>query len=116
MKWNLEVLSNEEQPEQTQQETNSLQHETNILNDAVQQDITQSPPVAYQPPENLREVSSHPLSNVIGDPRQGVRTRSNLNQMIAHCAFVSQIEPKNFKDANMDSTLDLCHARGTCSI
>jgi Reverse transcriptase (RNA-dependent DNA polymerase) len=57
---------------------------------------------SYQPPENLREVSSHPLSNVIGNPREGVRTRSGVNLMIAHCAFVSQIEPTKFEQANMD--------------
>ncbi|KAJ3702073.1 hypothetical protein LUZ61_005778 [Rhynchospora tenuis] len=56
----------------------------------------------YEPPEVLREVSSHPLSNVIGDPREGVRTRSGLSHMIAHCAFVSQLEPKTFKEANVD--------------
>jgi hypothetical protein len=26
-----------------------------------------------------------------------------MNKMIAHCAFISQLEPKNFKDANNDS-------------
>ena len=51
-------------------------------------------------PEELREVSSHPLTNVIGNPREGVRTRSSSLQHIAHCAFVSQIKPKNFKEAN----------------
>ncbi|KAJ1694595.1 hypothetical protein LUZ63_011293 [Rhynchospora breviuscula] len=60
------------------------------------------PQPVYEPPEVLREVSSHPLSNVIGDPREGVRTRSGLNQMIGHCAFVSQLEPKSFKEANVD--------------
>jgi Reverse transcriptase (RNA-dependent DNA polymerase) len=57
---------------------------------------------SYQPPKNLREVSSHPLSNVIGNPREGVRTKSGVNLMIAHCAFVSQIEPTKFEQANMD--------------
>jgi Reverse transcriptase (RNA-dependent DNA polymerase) len=57
---------------------------------------------SYQPSENLREISSHPLSNVIGNPREGVRTRSGVNLMIAHCAFVSQIEPTKFEQANMD--------------
>jgi uncharacterized protein YdaT len=42
-----------------------------------------------QPPESLKKVSSHPLSNVIENSKEGVRTRSGLNQMIAHCAFVS---------------------------
>jgi Reverse transcriptase (RNA-dependent DNA polymerase) len=26
-----------------------------------------------------------------------------MNKMIVHCVFVSQLEPKNFKDANNDS-------------
>ena len=37
---------------------------------------------------------------MIGNPREGVRTRFSNLQHIAHCAFVSQIEPKNFKEAN----------------
>ena len=56
----------------------------------------------YQVPEELREVPSHPLTNVIGNPREGVRTRSSSLHQIAHCAFVSQIEPKNFKEANQE--------------
>jgi hypothetical protein len=56
----------------------------------------------YHIPESLREVSSHPLSNVIGNLREGVRTRSGLIQMIVHCAFISQVKPKNFKDANVN--------------
>ncbi|KAJ1704622.1 hypothetical protein LUZ63_004403 [Rhynchospora breviuscula] len=60
------------------------------------------PQPVHEPLEVLREVSSHPLSNVIGDPREGVRTRSGLNQMVGHCAFVSQLEPKSFKEANVD--------------
>ncbi|KAJ4810455.1 Pol [Rhynchospora pubera] len=61
-----------------------------------------SPQPVHEPPEVLREVSSHPLTNVIGDPREGVRTRSSLHQTIGHCAFVSQLEPKSFKEANVD--------------
>ena len=43
----------------------------------------------YHIPENLREVPSHPLTNVIGNPREGVKTRSKHHSLIAHCAFVS---------------------------
>jgi Reverse transcriptase (RNA-dependent DNA polymerase) len=57
----------------------------------------------YEVPTDLREVSFHHLSSIIGDPREDVRTRSKMNKMIVHCAFVSQLEPKNFKDANNDS-------------
>ncbi|KAJ1685792.1 hypothetical protein LUZ63_017182 [Rhynchospora breviuscula] len=81
-------------------------HEENTIDttqDETPHDETQPIPQPFhEPPEVLREVSSHPLSNVIGDPREGVRTRSGLNQMIGHCAFVSQLEPKSFKEANVD--------------
>ena len=71
--------------------------EENALNDGpTQEEEIPQPSSSYQISEDLREVPSHPLDNVIGDPRIGVRTRSSLNQMIAHCAFVSQVEPKNF--------------------
>jgi hypothetical protein len=43
------------------------------------------------------------LLNIIGNPREGIRTRSSLNQMIARYMFVSQVEPKTFKEANVDS-------------
>ena len=56
----------------------------------------------YKVPENLREVPSHPLSNVIGNPTEGVMTRSKHHSSIAHCAFVSQIEPKNLKKTNIE--------------
>ena len=39
---------------------------------------------------------------MIGNPREGVRTRSTYHSLIAHCAFVSKIEPKNFKEANVE--------------
>jgi hypothetical protein len=57
----------------------------------------------YEVPTDIREVFSHHLSSIIGDPREDVRTRSKMNKMIAHCAFISQLEPKIFKDVNNDS-------------
>jgi hypothetical protein len=50
----------------------------------------------------LREVLSHLLSNVIGNLREKVRTRSGLNQIIVHYAFVSYVQPKTFKEVNID--------------
>ncbi|KAJ1694127.1 hypothetical protein LUZ63_010825 [Rhynchospora breviuscula] len=83
-----------------------VNHEENTI-DSTQDETPHDEPQpmpqpVHEPPEVLREVSSHPLSNVIGDPREGVRTRSGLNQMVGHCAFVSQLEPKSFKEANVD--------------
>jgi Reverse transcriptase (RNA-dependent DNA polymerase) len=105
----------ENQPEQTQPEmdTTNIIETDQIIEDAtnnemdpivegMQTEEIQPSRIEYQIPQDLREVSSHPLSNVIGDPRERVKTRSELNQMIGHCAFVSHIEPKNFKDANVD--------------
>ncbi|KAJ1703663.1 hypothetical protein LUZ63_003442 [Rhynchospora breviuscula] len=81
-------------------------HEENTIdttqNETPHDETQLIPQPFHEPPEVLREVSSHPLSNVIGDPREGVRTMSGLNQMIGNCAFVSQLEPKSFKEANVD--------------
>ncbi|KAJ1691811.1 hypothetical protein LUZ63_015966 [Rhynchospora breviuscula] len=82
-------------------------HEENTIDttqDETPHDETQPiPQPVHEPPEMLREVFSNPLSNVIGDLREGARTRSDLNQMIGYCAFVFQLEPKSFKEANVDS-------------
>jgi len=110
----VDMDESEGQPEQTQPnmdapnvetepiyDTDATNDEMDPLVEEVQSKETQHP-TEYKIPEDLREVPSHPLSNVIGDPRERVKTRSKLNQMIGHCAFVSHIEPKNFKDANVD--------------
>jgi hypothetical protein len=77
-------------------------NEASLIGGINQEGSSNAQSTSYQPPENLREVSFHPLSNVIGNPREGVRTMSGVNLMIAHCAFVSQIEPTKFEQANMD--------------
>ena len=60
---------------------------------------------------NSREPSrriqkNHPISEVIGDPNEGVRTRNvpriNYREMIGHMCYTSTIEPKNVKDALED--------------
>ncbi|KAJ1687189.1 hypothetical protein LUZ63_018579 [Rhynchospora breviuscula] len=60
-------------------------HEENTIDttqDETPHDETQPIPQPFhEPPEVLREVSSHPLSNVIGDPREGVRTRNKLDEI-----------------------------------
>jgi Integrase core domain len=77
-------------------------NEAPLIGGVNQEGSSNAQSTSYQPPENLREVSSHPLSNIIGNPREGVRTRSGVNLMIAHCAFISQIEPTKFEQANID--------------
>jgi hypothetical protein len=87
-----------------EEESQVMQEEHNALNDDIGvEHILPSQDSNYEVSTDLREMSSHTLSSIIGDPREGVRTRSKMNKMIAHCTFVSQLEPKIFKDANNDS-------------
>ena len=53
-------------------------------------------------PKAWKNVKDHPLDQVIGDPAEGVRTRRALMETCEHEAYISQIEPKNFKEAETD--------------
>ena len=53
-------------------------------------------------PKAWKNVKDHPLDQVIGDPTEGVRTRRALMETCEHEAYISQIEPKNFKEAETD--------------
>jgi Reverse transcriptase (RNA-dependent DNA polymerase) len=87
-----------------EEESQVMQEEHNALNDDIGVEHILPPQDSnYEVSINLREVFSRPLSSIIGDPREGVRTGSKMNKLITHCAFVSQLEPKNFKDINNDS-------------
>ena len=48
-----------------------------------------------------RYALSYPKDLILGDLEQGVKTRSFIN-LFNNLAFVSQIEPKSFKDAEND--------------
>ena len=53
-------------------------------------------------PEEWKFVHNHPTEQILGDPLQGVKTRSSLRNICNHLAFLSQIEPKRFEDAEHD--------------
>ena len=53
-------------------------------------------------PKTWKNVKDHPLEQVIGDPTEGVKTRRALMETCEHEAYISQIEPKNFKEAEID--------------
>ncbi|KAK8933646.1 hypothetical protein KSP39_PZI015791 [Platanthera zijinensis] len=59
-----------------------------------------------QPEGNLppatRHLRDHPADQIIGDPRQGVQTRSRNQNTVLHSSFLSQIEPKKFEEAIQD--------------
>ena len=49
-------------------------------------------------------MSSHPKDVILGDPSRGVTTRSSLRNTCEHAAFISQIEPQSFADAENDES------------
>lgn len=48
-----------------------------------------------------RILKNHPIDNIIGDVNTKVLTIRQLNEM-SHIAFISNIEPKNYKEAAKD--------------
>lgn len=53
-------------------------------------------------PSVIQVVRNHPIDNVLGDLTKGVQTRSQVQNIVSHVAFLSQIEPKSAKDALLD--------------
>ncbi|XP_075103628.1 uncharacterized protein LOC142178201 [Nicotiana tabacum] len=52
---------------------------------------------------NWKHKSSHPLDNIITPLDSGVQTRSKTRNSVAFSTFLSQIEPKNIKEALKDA-------------
>ncbi|KAH9791901.1 hypothetical protein KPL71_003915 [Citrus sinensis] len=53
-------------------------------------------------PKEWKYVSSHPKDLILSDPSRSITTRSSLRNTCEHAAFISQIEPKSFADAEND--------------
>ena len=53
-------------------------------------------------PKEIPTIRSHPLDNVLGDLSKGVQTRSQVQNIVNHLSFLSQIEPKTAKEALLD--------------
>ncbi|KAL8093193.1 hypothetical protein AgCh_035182 [Apium graveolens] len=53
-------------------------------------------------PKAIHTIKSHPLDNVLGDLKKGVQTRSQVQNVVNHLSFLSQIEPKTAKEALLD--------------
>jgi hypothetical protein len=53
-------------------------------------------------PKSWGIVKDHPIDQILGDPSQGVNTRSSLRNVCNNMAFVSEIEPKNIEEAETD--------------
>ncbi|KAH9750717.1 Integrase catalytic domain-containing protein [Citrus sinensis] len=67
-----------------------------------QTNMEQQKGISQTLPKEWRYVSSHPKDLILGDPSRGITTRSSLRNTCEHAAFISQIEPKSFADAEND--------------
>ena len=57
-----------------------------------------------QMPKTARYLKNHPPENIIGDINKGITTRRGLQNQCAFSAFLSQVEPKNAKEAILDES------------
>ena len=64
----------------------------------MQLDISSGQPLLKE----WRYNSDHPKELIIGDPSKRVTTRASLRNICNNFVFVSQMEPKNFKEAEHD--------------
>ena len=55
-------------------------------------------------PKTWKFVRDHPIDQVIEDPVQGVKTRGALKDTCEYAANISQLEPKNFKEAENEKS------------
>lgn len=49
-----------------------------------------------------RLVKGHSSKDIIGDPKEGVKTRKQIENTISHICFTSKIEPRKVKEALND--------------
>ena len=78
-----------------------------------QKDSKENPPLEdLQKKENQHDdllktwkyIRDHLIDQVIGDPIQRVRTRGVLKDTCEYAAYISQLEPKNFKKAENEES------------
>ena len=55
-------------------------------------------------PKAWKFVRDHPIDQVIVDLIQGVRTRGAVKDICEYVAYISQLEPKNFKEAKNEES------------
>ncbi|GJS01889.1 hypothetical protein Tco_0318397 [Tanacetum coccineum] len=82
-------------------------HET-LHEDSTSQGSSSNVRSSHTPLELLcKWTMNHPLENVIGDPSRSVSTRKQLTTDAMWCyfdAFLTSVEPKNFKEAILESS------------
>ena len=101
-------------PDSPQEEAQPSSHEDSaadnqelnedVLFEAKNEPVPSESPVSHHPPHMSRVPLHHPLSQIIGDPAQGVQTRHQVsNNFCMFVNFVSLMEPKKINEALQDS-------------
>jgi hypothetical protein len=68
------------------------------IEDLIQQEVSNPHPRVRQSVQR-----DHPIDNIIGSIRRGVKTRSRLANFCEHYSFVSMLEPLRVEDALGDA-------------
>ncbi len=76
-------------------ETNLLKEDDNNMDTSISTNSTSD--LSKKGP-SIRVQKNHPQELIIGDPSQGIATRSE-NDVVSNACFVSKIEPRNVKEA-----------------
>ena len=85
-----------------QQKRSSKENQGDRQEEQTNMELEQQEGSSQTLPKEWRYVSSHPKDLILGDPSRGITTRSSLRNTCEHAAFISQIEPKSFADAEND--------------
>ncbi|MCH87106.1 retrovirus-related pol polyprotein from transposon tnt 1-94 [Trifolium medium] len=94
-----EKIVEDDEDEEAPQGTDVTTNVPNKTSDIVEDSFNSETPRPNKVP-STRVQKNHPIENVIGNPYEGVKTRSR--EEIANSCFISKIEPKNVKEALTD--------------
>ena len=101
------VVAHDDAKLQQQESLKDKQYDTSRENQEEQQEETnlkQDRDNSQILPKEWRYVSSHPKDFILGDHSRGATTRSSFRNTCEHTAFIYQIEPRSFVDAENDES------------
>ncbi|XP_073138565.1 uncharacterized protein [Henckelia pumila] len=97
------VENNEEQHHETQDHHTHSEYTELEQDNMTNQDLEAQVNSENKPNIRLKWSKKHPLSSVIGNPIEPLRTRGQMIKELLHAAFISQEEPNKIEDALADS-------------
>ncbi|KAH9651466.1 Integrase catalytic domain-containing protein [Citrus sinensis] len=94
----------QEESSKENQENAPQENQEDRQEEQTNMELEQQDGISQTLPKEWRYVSSHPKDVILGDISRGVTTRSSLRNACEHNAFISQIDPKSFEDAENDES------------